>query len=503
MRKVLLGWVVGSLVLGLLGQPAYAESLVVRVDGQLRGQLSVIMTEEGAAYVSLDLLAHLLGVRPRWDREKTRAVFKLGEQTVRLTRDRVRVLVHAKPVTLSAPPRVLKSGWAVPEEFLTELLPRILPGVTVVRASAAPAEPEVKAAHEGATLEDLRVRSYPSFTRVVLEGSGRFDASLTRSSEPGEIRVVLSGLRVDTPRTAEVADGLVHGLKLERRGREVALTIDLESPPAETRTLVLEEPFRLVLDLYRLREAPAAMPSPPVQPLRFIVLDPGHGGRDTGAISPRGLEEKDVVLDVVKRLARMLEERLGIRVALTRTRDTFVPLKERTTFANAQGADLFVSIHANAHRSTAHRGVETYFLSSEASDDEARQVAALENRVIQLEGPASRTNKDVLKTILWDLAQSEFMEESSRLAETVLDSLARSLKMANRGVKQAGFYVLGGAAMPAILVEIGFLTNRKEEQRLMSSSHREGVARAIYVGLADYKRAYDRKRKVSPREGSR
>jgi len=363
------------------------------------------------------------------------------------------------------------------------------------------AMPAVKPARENVALEELRFRSYPSFTRVVVEGSGRFGFVIQPSQK--EIRVRLLGLSIEAPRTEEIADGLIRQLRLERWGREVALTIELEARPEETRSLVLEEPFRFVLDLYRSKGAHPGAGSAPAQPLRFIVLDAGHGGPDPGATGPSGLQEKTVVMDVTKRLARMLEEGLGVKVALTRTGDYFVPLRERTAFANAQRADLFVSVHANAHRASVSEGVETYFLSSEASDNEARQVAALENGVIQLEPPTSRGKPDILKTILWDLAQSEFQQESSHLAETVLDSMTQSLRIANRGVKQAGFYVLGGAAMPAILVEVGFLTNRKEEQKLMSARYREQVARAIYVGLAEHKRRYDQKMKASLTEGSR
>src|SRR5262249_20653547 len=129
--------------------------------------------------------------------------------------------------------------------------------------------------------------------------------------------------------------------------------------------------------------------------------------------------------------------------------------------------------------------------------NEARQVAAMENQVVQLEHPGSRHKTDVLKSILWDLAQSEFQQESSFLAETVQDSMTRSLRLVNRGVKQAGFYVLGGAAMPAILVEIGFLTNPKEEKKLATAEYREAVARAILAGLTDYKRRYDQRMRTA------
>jgi N-acetylmuramoyl-L-alanine amidase len=234
--------------------------------------------------------------------------------------------------------------------------------------------------------------------------------------------------------------------------------------------------------------------------VRLIVLDAGHGGHDTGAVGPGGLQEKDLVLDVTRRVARLLEEKLDVKVLLSRDADQFVTLRDRTTYANRERADLFVSIHANAHRETASAGVETYFLSSEATDGTARQVAALENSVVQLEKTPARPSGrlDAVKAILWDLAQSEFQQESSRLAEVVQDSVTQSLRIPNRGVKQAGFYVLGGAAMPAILVEIGFVTNPKEERRLKEMKYRDEIARAIFAGLAEYKKRYD----LRARDGS-
>ena len=141
------------------------------------------------------------------------------------------------------------------------------------------------------------------------------------------------------------------------------------------------------------RSAPASRGS---SPSRLIVLDAGHGGHDSGATGPSGLREKEVVLDVTRRVARMVEEDLGIKVALTRSTDVFVPLRDRTNFANKQRADLFVSIHANAHPRAVSEGVETYVLSSEASDTDARQVAAVENGVVKLEAPASRAKSGLL-----------------------------------------------------------------------------------------------------------
>jgi N-acetylmuramoyl-L-alanine amidase len=256
-----------------------------------------------------------------------------------------------------------------------------------------------------------------------------------------------------------------------------------------------------VLDFTRPAEPTPRERREAVAPLGVVVLDAGHGGHDTGAVGPGGLQEKDLVLDVTRRVARLLEEKLDVKVLLSRDADQFVTLRDRTTFANRERADLFVSIHANAHRETASAGVETYFLSSEATDGTARQVAALENSVVQLEKTPARPagRLDAVKAILWDLAQSEFQQESSRLAEVVQDSMTQSLHIPNRGVKQAGFYVLGGAAMPAVLIEIGFVTNPKEERRLKETKYRDEIARAIFAGLAEYKKRYDlRARDVSP-----
>jgi N-acetylmuramoyl-L-alanine amidase len=338
-------------------------------------------------------------------------------------------------------------------------------------------------------LEELRYRSYPSFTRVVLETSAPVGHRV-ETGNPREARVRLLAV-AGSEQAHEIRDGFVDVARVERAGPDTLLRVALDDVASEIKVTALVDPPRLLLDFVRpapsaLRESRAA-----ATPLRVLVLDAGHGGHDSGAVGPGGLQEKELVLDVTRRVARLLEERLHVKVVLSRDTDHFVTLRDRTSLANKAGADLFVSIHANAHRETASQGVETYFLSSEATDSAARQVAAAENGVIQLEKPASRARNDVVKTILWDLAQSEYQSESSRLAEIVQDSMTQSLRIPNRGVKQAGFYVLGGAAMPAVLIEIGFVSNPREERRLKDSRYRDEIARAVFAGLAEYKRQWD------------
>lgn len=220
--------------------------------------------------------------------------------------------------------------------------------------------------------------------------------------------------------------------------------------------------------------------------LHTIVIDPGHGGEDTGAIGPSGVKEKDITLALAKRLEDIIVGHLKVKVVLTRRDDTFLPLEERTAIANRNKADLFISIHTNAAFRQGASGVETFFLSFDASDDEARRVAAFENGIITLEDNATREDTDELKDILWDMAQTEFLNESGLLAEMVQVNLCRDMEVEDRGVKQAPFLVLMGAAMPAILVEVGFITNPTEEKRLASGEVQDAIARSLFRSIAGF-----------------
>ncbi len=224
--------------------------------------------------------------------------------------------------------------------------------------------------------------------------------------------------------------------------------------------------------------------------LRSVVIDPGHGGTETGAIGSTGLQEKDVVLDVASRLARMLRDQAGLDVYLTRESDQLLPLASRTALANHQRADLFISLHANASTSRGARGSETYFLSVDATDDEARNLAALENRV-SAEAERQAVADAGLEMILWDMAQTEYLVESSRLAERIQEELNNLLNTPNRGIKQAPFRVLEGATMPAVLVEMAFITNPEEELLLLTESFRQRIATALYRSVLAFKRDYE------------
>ncbi len=225
-----------------------------------------------------------------------------------------------------------------------------------------------------------------------------------------------------------------------------------------------------------------------------IVLDPGHGGKDPGAVGKKlKANEKDVNLAVALKLKQFLEKELGLKVLLTRNDDRFVSLQDRTRFANDKKADLFVSLHTNASKATASKGLETYYLATAQSSD-ARAVEALENEVVELfeGGSYAKSKYDDLSFILTDLSQTEHLESSNMLAASVQQNMVAGTKSMDRGVKQANFYVLRGAFMPSILIEMGFISNPEEEQLLINQEYQERLARTIFEGIKRFKYRYDR-----------
>jgi N-acetylmuramoyl-L-alanine amidase len=252
----------------------------------------------------------------------------------------------------------------------------------------------------------------------------------------------------------------------------------------------LENPPRIVLD-FRKGAAPAlgtpqlVQPSSPrdVPGIHTIVIDPGHGGRDVGAMGPNGLMEKDITLTIARKLAAALSSKVGARVVLTREDDSVVSLDQRTALANQYKADLFLSVHVNAAVVKDAKGSETYFLSLEASDELARKAAESEN-------VTSSPTAD-LNLILWDLAQNAYHEESSRFAQSIQEEMNAATAVANRGVKQAPFKVLVGATMPAALVEVGFISNPEEEAKLQVDAFQTLMVDALTRAVQRYKTDYE------------
>jgi N-acetylmuramoyl-L-alanine amidase len=304
------------------------------------------------------------------------------------------------------------------------------------------------------------------------------------------LEVEVLGDQVTPTRPPEVNDALVQSLKFTND----RIVLDV-APGAVVEHYQQQDPFRLVFDIYQ-RVAQAAPTSPPASaPQRpTIVVDAGHGGVETGAIGPGGTQEKELTLLLAQALGRELQQKLPVNVELTRDEDAELPLDTRAAIANQHQAALFISIHLNSSVGTAAHGAETYFLSLEASDRKAAAVAATENSTPQptpspagtaVPAAAAASSPD-LKLILWDLAQSQHLVESQRFATLVQEELNTALGLRDRGVKQAPFRVLMGAAMPAVLVEVGFISNPDEEKKLLTPEYRQQLVDALVRAVARY-----------------
>ena len=217
-----------------------------------------------------------------------------------------------------------------------------------------------------------------------------------------------------------------------------------------------------------------------------IIIDPGHGGKDPGAVGYRGTLEKDVALDVAKRLEKKISRNMSVKTVLTRDEDIFLKLDERKQIANDNNGSLFISIHANAAQDRRASGFET-FLIGPNKNEAAVRVATRENAVLELEGFSGKklTNEDLIQATI---AQSAFASKSEQFAALVQEEIGKRVTSRNRGVKQAGFYVLWGASMPNVLVELGFISNLSEEKKLRSSQYRETLATAIFRAVEKYEK---------------
>lgn len=212
-----------------------------------------------------------------------------------------------------------------------------------------------------------------------------------------------------------------------------------------------------------------------------IIIDPGHGGRDPGAIGPSGILEKDITLSIAKKLSELLAKNPELEVYLTRESDSFISLDERAQMANKLKGDIFVSIHVNAAWDMQARGVETFYNSHYPYGEGAEEVAIRENASF-----GSDKISFNVKNIIWDLIQNQFRQESRELAEIIQKEMAKTSGAPDRGVKSAPFYVLRGVGMPAVLVEVGFISNPWEERRLKNERFQENVALGIYNGILNY-----------------
>ena len=348
---------------------------------------------------------------------------------------------------------------------------------------------------------ELKHWSTPDYTRIsiALEKEARFE----HHKLPNRLYMDIDGTRLNPGvKDLTIGDGLLKSVRIAQFGPStVRVVLDLDSIK-DYKVFTFSEPFRIIVDVKgdRRQEISSsrevietakpepvekAKPAERFKPgkIRRIVIDPGHGGHDPGAVSPSGTREKDIVLQIGLNLAQKIREELRIDAVMTRSTDVFIELQERTAIANKVGADLFVSVHANASLNRAANGIETYYLNL-AKTEKAAELAAKENGTTL--GQVS-----MLQAVLFDLMANYKLNDSAHLADEVQKALYKKAQtdyasVKNLGVKQGPFYVLVGATMPSILVEAAFLSNEKDEQKLKEPKYQELTADGIITGIKGY-----------------
>jgi len=389
---------------------------------------------------------------------------------------------------LSQPPRIGVAGLHVPLDLLEQTYGEYLgfrfswesetATLTVSRAVQRDIAVRPEIVHlQGVTTVVLTFGEKPRH-RIREETSGIY------------VDIVGDRLRSIGPATAP-ANALVEAVEISEHGVSIRRVAG-----AVVQSYKLEDPYRLVFELFRgsgSAESSAGGATGPRLPPRVrdlpgintIVIDPGHGGDNSGAISREGIPEKEITLPIAQSLKEALERAMPVRVLLTRQGDEALELDARSAIANQNKADLFISLHVNSSFGRTAHGAETFFLSLQASDDMAAEIAAIENESSS-GGPAENPLND-LDLILWDLAQSHHLAESQRFARLVQEELNGALGLTDRGVKQAPFRVLRGAAMPAVLVELGFLSNPEEERKLQDPAYRTQLVDALVRATQRYR----------------
>ncbi|HER24219.1 MAG TPA: AMIN domain-containing protein [Candidatus Atribacteria bacterium] len=346
----------------------------------------------------------------------------------------------------------------------------------------------------------LVVRSYshPDKTRVVVDLSEKTEFKADKLINPDRIFIDIMGSDVkleNTSKQIKIDDGVIKTVRTTQFNQEVTRVVFDLYREAKYEIFSLSEPDRVVIDIFKPsggdvipQELPVKPEEKPVPGLvitgkRVVIIDPGHGGKDPGAIGPTGLRESEVTLGIALYLEKLLKN-AGIPTYLTRNKDEFVYLEDRTNFANQKGGFVFISLHANSvlnHRPSA-QGIETFLLSSKYIGASARDVADRENR-------ASRTHPEVdtdLALIIADLEESANIKYSFDLAEIIQKKLVEYLKLEDRGIKQAPFIVLKGANMAAVIVEVAFISNPQEEGLLKTTKFRENAAQALFESIKNY-----------------
>ncbi|MDD5686690.1 MAG: N-acetylmuramoyl-L-alanine amidase [Elusimicrobia bacterium] len=476
---------------------------------------------DGMGYVSTDDIANIYNAKINWYPTSKKVILTLNSKEVIFKIGSQKVIIDNTERLMKKPARLEKGKLLIPLEFL------LTKGFSQISGFFNEWDYR-RLSFRIIVMPDIfppRHYSYRDKTRIVIQAAEKKEMQLDFSKEKN-ILIKTYKSKIDAEKSSiTINDGVVNNITATNLERDVLFNIELGTYSGKCETFTLSSPFRLIVDIERTVETESVLPgyvlglapsvtgfseasaapevissqeekekivpavSSPVlsHKAKKIVIDAGHGGEDPGAIGPRDTKEKDINLSVAKRLAEVLKEN-GYEVYMTREDDTFIPLSDRTKFANKVMADLFISIHCNASISNNTSGFEIYFLSEKASDSAAEAVANMENSVIAMEKHNAVVKGDIGK-LLRSMAVNEFMNESSSLCGVINKEVCTNFEnLCSLGIKQANFYVLRGATMPAILVEIAFLSNVKEEKLLNQKKFQKKMVQSIFNGIELYEK---------------
>lgn len=448
---------------------------------------------------ALDDLARLFNVVVREDPAAGGLTVTAGTQTIVLSAGQSLASVSGRLVSLPAAPVREGRSWYVPVDFVARALAPAIGGRLELRKpSRLILVGDIRVPHIVGRMEPLG-----NVARVTLDISPGTPHTVTQEGTRLTIRFEADSLDAALPATTSPE------LVANVRPGDAPATIALDLGPRFSSFRTVDTPgdrgtARLVIDVLAQTEPQPATPTPaptplppstetpplidlaPAGALRAVVIDAGHGGDENGAKGPGGTLEKQVTLNVARKLKAALEGRLGLRVILTRDSDATIGLDERAALANNNKADLFVSLHANASPRSSTSGAEVFYLSLDEYGDAAERAAHTDSESLPVFGGGSRD----IELILWDMAQARYIQESASLAQSVEASLRQRVPMSARAIQQAPFRVLVGANMPAVLVEMGFITNPAQEKQLQSDEFQNLIVQALVESISRFRDAH-------------
>jgi N-acetylmuramoyl-L-alanine amidase len=444
---------------------------------------------------ALDDLAKLFGLTVSEDTLAGGLTISTAAQTIAMTPGQGLVSVGGTVVSLPAPPARDGRAWYVPLDFV----PRALGPALETRLELRRPSRLIVAGGLRVPRVTTRLEQLPASVRVTLDVAPSTPHTVSR--EANRLVITFEADMLDAALTASPAPDLLQGIRPAEAGAAIVLDLGPRFVSFKATEAAGERGAgRIVIDVASAAEAPppstttAAEPAEPpplldLAPpgLRTIVIDAGHGGDEHGARGPAGTLEKDITLGVARRLKAAIEVRLGARVILTRDGDQTVGLDERAAVANNNKADLFISLHANASVRPSVSGAEVFYLSLADYGDQAQRLAQGESERVPVLGGGTRD----IEVIRWEMAQARHIADSALLARLVEAALRERVPMSARAIQQAPFRVLVGANMPAVLVEMGFISNAEQEKQLMSEAFQSSLVQALVDSIVRFRDSED------------